>query len=146
MWVHKKTKIVYVGQTKDLHARPFRHRRVHTNSNLNELFQKYGKESFIIVILECYGNNEIFTSSPETYKQMLKDEMFYIESIPKEYRCNIRDSNNNTWAGFSQEKKDEILKKHFLGERNPFYGKKHSEKTIAFFKSRKGETHPWWGA
>jgi group I intron endonuclease len=128
---------VYIGFTKHTlkHRLATHYRCAKKNSMNNNKFArailKYGIGNFTIDLLfEC-----------DDKKEALSKEMFYI----KEYNS-FKDGYNSTLGG----EVGEPNKNHadFSGEKNPFYGKKHTEesrKKIGQREYKVGKEHMWHG-
>jgi group I intron endonuclease len=127
---------IYIGYTKNtLYHRLSTHfRNAKKKSMINNKFSnailKYGNSNFIIELLfEC-----------DNKKEALNKEIFYI----KEYNS-YTDGYNSTLGGESGVSTG----KHadFSGEKNPFYGKKHSNETKLKISQReytKNDNHHWY--
>jgi group I intron endonuclease len=123
-------KTFYIGRTyKSLYARLAEHLAVLKNGNHNQKFQrcynKYGPESFIIELLE--------NASAENIRGL---EEHYINKYwgdKKLLNCSKNGTGGHTTAGYSEEElavykaKLSVSK---LGDKNHFYGKRHSEASI----------------
>jgi group I intron endonuclease len=128
---------VYIGFTKHTlkHRLSTHFRNSKKNSMVNNKFAnailKYGRDNFIIELLfEC--DNE---------KDALDKEIFFI----KKYNS-YTDGYNSTLGG----EIGVITGKHadVSGDKNPFYGKKHTPETklkISQREYKKGEDHLWYG-
>lgn len=92
----------------------------HHNKHLQSSWNKYGKDNFIFEILEVI----------EDIDSILEREQYYIDTVNPEYnKCRI--AGNTIGIKLSDEHKRLISEfaKTRTGEKNPFYGKKHSEGT-----------------
>lgn len=128
---------VYIGFTKHTlkHRLSTHFRNSKKNSMVNNKFAnailKYGRDNFIIELLfEC--DNE---------KDALDKEIFFI----KKYNS-YTDGYNSTLGG----EIGVVTGKHadVSGNKNPFYGKKHTPETklkISQREYKKGEDHLWYG-
>ncbi len=129
MIIYKITNLVnskcYIGQTiQKLEYRWAKHGDVSSHCfALNNAIKKYGKDSFKIEKLaNCNSKEELNTL-----------EAFYI----KNHNSLFPNGYNLTGGGDSHIISDETRKKLSLataGEKNPFYGKKHSEETKQLIK------------
>ena len=128
-------KMVYIGQTNNIKRRWNEEKAGQVNNHLKRAFNKYGIDSFDFSILEECAQN-----------QLDKKEIFYIKKYNSSNKKNGYNMTlgGNGFAPWSDERK----KKQSLrvsGKNNPFYGKKHSEKTIKALQNRKGVLHPGYG-
>ena len=117
----------YVGQTINPQKRWSRHKLDAQESDqcLYRAMRKYGIENFDFTIVEECKNEE-----------MSEREIFWIEAL---------DTYISNGKGYNMTHGGEIL----TGEDNPFYGKKHSEKTrktiSEMASARIGELNPFYG-
>lgn len=107
---------------KQIHFRKLNN-GIHPNAHLQNSWNKYGKENFIFEIIEII----------EDKSKLIEREQFYIDNLKPEY--NIRKiAHNNTGIKFSQEVKEKMSKNR-KGNKNGFYGKKHSIESIEEMKN-----------
>ena len=96
---------------------------------INRAIEKYGIENFTKEILYCFINEK------EAY--LKEEEIVTQEFIDKESTYNIKQGGN----GFSSE--------DMIGEKNPMYGKKHSQEAKAKMSEQhwncSGEKNPMYG-
>ena len=100
---------------------------------LKQAFKKYGKDKFYTTVLEwCETKEELC----EAEKKWIA---YYREHGQKLY--NVADGGDGgnvvDWKSLSEERRKEINKKNsdsHKGEKNPFWGKKHSEETKRLIK------------
>lgn len=128
---------IYIGFTKHTlkHRLSTHNRNAKKNSMYNNKFArailKYGIENFTIELLfEC-----------EDKKEALSKEIFYINEYDS-----FRNGYNSTLGGEVGE--PNISHADFSGEKNPFYGKKHTEesrKKIGQREYKVGKEHMWYG-
>lgn len=119
----------YVGSTKNFNERINRHfkslrRGKHHNINLQRSFDKYGEESFEFVVLETCEVTNLLTLE-QLFLNKLKP--FLSENG---YNINQQTSGSDNWR--LHPRRNELIKNHsirFSGNRNPNYGKHHSEET-----------------
>lgn len=113
---------IYIGLTKDVKSR-FRHHRyylnhnIHSNPYLQKAWKKHGKENFVFEVIEYCKEDEL-----------AKQENYWCRLLGADKRktgYNLRSTSDSTTFNHSQEtlKKMSESKK---GEKNSFYGKKHS--------------------
>lgn len=136
---------IYIGKALNLKNRMMVHRnsinlKCDYNSLIMRAVKKHGWENFEIEILHHYDNeiNNI---------ELLALECAFIEfydSTNKEIGYNILICGTD-WTGFhhSEKTKKKLSNVHklsnrFKGEKNPFYGKKHSKDIIDKIKSSAG--------
>lgn len=118
---------IYVGMTKDLKRRIADYRwkgKKQISSIINMSIQKYGWESHILEVLEELDNS-----------LLNEREIFWI----KEYNsfnadnplgCNLtRGGEGGQVSWMNNLDRRRLASEYFKGERNPFYGKTHSEET-----------------
>lgn len=133
--VYLRTNLVngkqYVGQTKD-----FKEREYHWNNLKNKYAgrlidnarKKYGTKCWTVEILkEC-----------NTQEDLNKWEMYYIKEYntktPNGY--NLTDGGEGALGCIVSLKTRKKISEKTKGEKNPFYGKHHSEETIEKLKNR----------
>lgn len=116
--------------------------------------KKYGKKNFKRETLEVCNSLE----------HMNEREIYWIElthanclKYPESGGMNLTDGGEGGNLLLNHPNREEILKKKsesMMGEKNPFYGKKHDEETIEFLKNLNlgkkrpelsGENHPMFG-
>lgn len=95
----------------------------HYNRKLQIDFDLYGELHFTF---------EVLVEAPGEYLKQLEDE--FIKKTPKGESYNKRRSGNTgAEAGFSDETRKKLSERQ-IGEKNHFYGKKHTAETIARMK------------
>ena len=128
----------YYGQAKKIDNRLKEHIRtmnknIHKNKKIQSIFNKYGEPNFIVC--EVCEVEELNTK-----------EQFYLDIyFGKDYCCNI---NPNAESSKGRKCSDEIKNKmseigknrNLVGDRNPFYGKKHTEEVKALLSNQKKGT------
>lgn len=146
MTVYKVTNLIdqkiYVGATsRNLQERWKEHCR-HNKTPFNQAIQKYGKENFLVEVIEKANSIE----------EMNELEMFYIKKfnsiLPNGY--NACEGGGKT-KGYNHTEESKAKMKEakdgmYLGKENPFFNKHHSEEQIAKWKrDRKGRklTEEW---
>lgn len=159
---NKINKKIYIGQSTDIYARWYSHKRelnkgMHVNSHLQNAWNKYGEDNFEFEIIYMLPN--IYLS--EEYIRELLDtlEIGYI----KEFKALTSEHGYNIQLGGKGRKQSEetIQKKRNIvrsqefkdkisnavsGEKNPFYGKHHTEETRKkISESLKGQKNPMYG-
>lgn len=144
MIVNTKNNRMYIGSTVDYEKRFRSHINglrggYHDNRKIQEDFEKFGEEAFKFTVL-C-----------ETYSE---DERFEIEeSIIQRLKTFIHGYNlsvDGRGKYLVSEKTREKMRENTLGERNPFYGKKHTDGTRELLSKLaseryKGENNPFYG-
>lgn len=141
--IYKVTNIsnekVYIGQTtKDLEERKRNHLRSSHNSSPKYLFhkalKKYGELSFLWEVIDIGYNKDDLNAKEKWW-------ISYYNSLACNNGYNLSDggsNNSNPYAGktkeeikISKDKWKETLLSHggFFKERNPFYGRHHSQET-----------------
>jgi group I intron endonuclease len=123
---------LYIGLSADLNRREKGHflklrNNKHCNIHLQNAWNKYGEENFKFkVILYCESEELTY------YEQKLVDLW-----IPSYNIC--RECVKNGLGTKKSEEEKIKLSEMRLGDKNPFYGKKHSEETKKMYsESRKG--------
>lgn len=149
----------YLGSSNSCERRKVSHlsqlrRGIHTNSYLQNAWNKYGEENFIFEIIEVVDGSQIM---------LLEREQYYLDTL-KPYNENVGYNDCETATGsqankgkkFSEEHKQHLsealknyerttehcknisiaLKGKFVGEKNPFYGKQHTEETLKVLRSK----------
>lgn len=119
---------VYIGQTTEISKRIYDHlsrlrNNCHHNDYLQKAWNKYGEKDFEFTVLRICSVEDLDEA-----------EIFYIEqynSTDKRYGYN-HESGGHSNKSHDEETRDKISKNHcdVSGENNPFYGKKHSGKTM----------------
>lgn len=122
-WVNKQTLQCYIGSTKKAHKRLLDHllRPKSSNIQLQSGFKKFGKENFVLIILEQVTITENEIIKIKDFNTILdKTENFYLRTIPRSLQYNI------AWYAFrifiSDEDKLRISLR-MRGSKNPMYGK-----------------------
>lgn len=125
---------MYVGQTcRSLEERVGEHLR-HSKTAISKALIKYGIENF-----EC----EVIDTA-ETMDELNDKEVYWISKLetlaPNGYNLCLGGGNTLGYKHKEESRKKMSLSKSgmFIGENNPFYGKKHTEETKA--KMRKAWT------
>lgn len=143
--IYKITNLInkkcYIGQSWNIEKRFLGHKRREHNNHLKRSFLKYGIENFSFEVIKKLENTKL------TQILLNSFEIFYINQFDstnplKGYNKRL---GGNSGGKFSEESrlkmsksqtgkkqsKETIEKKrnNALGTKNPFYGKKHSEKT-----------------
>ena len=125
----------YVGQTRQkLNRRISQHKSSKRESGIDAAIRKYGWDgNFTIEVLEVCP-----------VEKLSEREIFFIAELdckaPKGY--NLKDGGSGTNP--SEETRARISANHadFSGEKNPFYGKKHTKEECAIMSSsKKGKSH-----
>lgn len=154
----------YIGRTKDLKARWSKHQRLlvndrHFNRHLQRAYNKYG-EVFEYTILHQIDSNNV--ESEQSLAKELEQE--YIDKhFGKPYFYNLSKSSVNgittgenhifygkhpkEWLGEGYLKALETNRSK-TGEKNSFYGKKHTEETLAILSEKcklYGECNSFYG-
>lgn len=131
----------YVGQSVNISQRIDQHKTllrtgVHKNRHLQSAWNKRGEGAFLFVVLECCDVDSL-----------TEREIFWIKE------------KNSLCGGYNKTKGGEGLRgwnapewyrrqrsEMYSGENNPFYGKKHSARTLAKLReTHRGERHVNYG-
>lgn len=113
-----------------------------SGTHLKLAFNKYGKDKFHSYILEWCDTKASLCLAEKKWISKFKE---YGTEL---YNIGLGGDGGNMvdWSSLSKERRAEINKKNsvaHLGEKNGFYGKKHSERTrIIISESNKGRTCP----
>lgn len=147
---------IYIGKTSDINKRWQKHTEVARTKEknayqyLHKSINKYGMENFIIEELE---NNL-------TEQEAFNREKFWIKTLnsknadtgmnltdggegtsglkwTEDSREKIRGANNHNFGKPLTEDVKSKLSTALSGENNPFFGKKHSDQMLEFFKNKK---------
>ncbi len=138
----------YVGQTIQLNNKSYKG----SGNLLKEAFEEFGKENFIVEDLEyvycrseldrreIYWINKKNTLKPNGYNITNGGSGAYVptEKVKKKISKSLK---GRIFSKETLKKKSEIQK----GEKNSFYGKKHSKETILLIKEKLKNKHPWLG-
>ena len=158
LWTHKESGKIYVGSAVDLSKRlrcyysiSYISNERRSKSNINSAILKYGYNNFSLSILEYIDINNL--SKAKLNKLLLEREQHYLDLIFSEAKPNtyniLRIAGNPSGNKHSEEsiiKISEAMKGKFKGEKNPMFGKSHSEETKALMsEARSGENHPMFG-
>src|ERR1019366_2288487 len=147
---------MYVGQTVNIKARDRSHIKSSTATGFDGALKKYGRDKFNLFVIDIVDTDE----------QANEIEIFWIAEMRKFLgRSNVYNLTDGG-QGTRGVKHSEESKKHLsdirTGEKNPFYGKKHTEESKLKIKESlenlapevkeriaaagpKGETHPMFG-
>lgn len=97
----------------------------HGNRYLQNAFNKYGEGAFVFTALEICNTQDL-----------LNTEQFYIDNLPCEFNI-AKDALAPMWGRTHTQEARGRMSSSRSGERNHFYGKRHSEQTRAKMKKRK---------
>nr|QYC94406.1 hypothetical protein [Oedogonium sp. 1_circle_61917] len=148
-WLCKQNNKCYVGSARDLSRRPFQHLIPSNKCNIvfKNALQKYGLSYFVLIIFEALGSRDDIPISVQFAKE---DE--YLQLIISKYNIHNttkgyiesclenpqRFTKGRLWTDESKKK----LSNSVSGEKNPFFGKKHTEDSIKkMADSRRGAKH-----
>jgi len=127
---------IYVGQTRQkLNRRISGHKSSKKKTGIDAAIKKYGWENFSVeVIEEC------------PVEQLSEREIIWIAELNAKglNGYNLTDGGDGGGSNPSEETRARISANHadVSGEKNPFYGKKHSKETRAVMSSaKKGKSH-----
>lgn len=127
----------YIGRSKDVGRRLTHHfgslrRNKHTNQLLQDVYNKVGEDDFSFYYEEC-PENELITSELNILKKHASND-----------KCVNMVDGSNSWV-LNPKLKNKVDKfkikvsnsaKKRVGELNPFYGKKHSDKTKEILREK----------
>lgn len=114
---------IYLGSTKNLRNRIYQHqftlkKQKHRNIKLQNAYNKYGKSSFIVIVLACVLD---LSKLIEVEQYFLDTEKPYINGYNI---CSIAQSTLGLKLSLEAKAK---ISKATKGDKNPFYGMKHSK-------------------
>lgn len=117
---------IYIGSAINILQRWSVHQSLlnsnkHYNNHLQSAWNKYGKANFVFEIVEVV----------EAREELVKREQVYIDFMLPEYNIS-KIAGNTLGIKFTEESRKKIsdsLKGRFTQEKNPFYGKKHSQES-----------------
>lgn len=118
---------IYIGQAQNILKRFNDHRRnrnghlLYRDCYLYRAIKKYGWNKFEISVLEMVDDFELLNER----------EIFWIDKLNPEYNMKEGGDCARGWNHTEEAKRkmSETKSKMYLGENNPFFGKKHSEET-----------------
>ncbi len=127
----------YVGQTVNPKKRWKEHRNKHDDTPIDNDISKYGYANFEFIVIE---KDIPIESLDEREIYWIK----YFDSFKNGYNCTIGGHVLKGQDNLNYGNGDKIK-----GEKNPFYGKKHSEKSLQKIKEAhkdcSGKNHPQYG-
>ncbi len=131
---------VYIGQsTLSLHKRKLyhgQHVRQGSQTYFHRAIRKHGFDQF----LWCTLSNE---NDEDKLNELEIHWIKELEATNKEYGYNLREGGHPGGRLISIERKKELSEK-YRGKGNPFYGKKHSEKSKRMVSETKKGNSPCW--
>lgn len=118
-WVNIYTYQCYIGSAQKAQKRPFDHLRSTQNPHLKNAFTEFGKNSFLLLILEIVSND-----FKNTHREMLiLAENLYLSTIPRSLQYNIAlFAVTGSFQGLGEEAK-ELIRLNITGSKNPLFGK-----------------------
>ena len=142
-WINKKTEKFYIGSGDPLYLRISDYYQAwyylsHSNLYIVRALFKYGMNNFSLVILEYCKSDDL-----------IKCEQKWIDKFKPEYNINPTAGNTKGYkhtieaiekireAALGRKHTEDVknlMSKSRMGENNPFYGKKHSEESLALLK------------
>jgi group I intron endonuclease len=142
-----KTKKIYIGQSYNISKRIKQH--WYKGSLLYKSIKKYGKECFIWGVIEYCLPEELNSKEAywiDYYKSYEHTKGYNILKGPNE---NPVPKGSKRGIEFCEKLKIIASQKNYKGDKNPFYGKKHSKETIIKLKEinskRIGELNNFYG-
>lgn len=124
--------IVYVGKRQ---KPSFEKSYKGSGTHLKLAFKKYGKEKFHTSILECCETVTQLCESEKKWIAYFRDKNVEMYNIAEGGKGGIV----ARWWEFPEKRVAEIKRKNsdaHKGEKNPFYGKKHTEETKAILRTK----------
>lgn len=114
---------VYIGQSKNLYVRFLDYRKGRFNPHLKNAIEKYGIENFTVELLE----KDVELCNLDNMEQYWID--FYDSSNSKNgYNiCPVAGTTRGTTKSISERTNMSNRAKERVGDKNPFYGKHHTE-------------------
>lgn len=140
----------YVGSTIDFESRTLDHLKClrsnrHCNKKLQRAYNKYGEESFQFSIYEECIENQLLKLEQNVLDNLglVKNGFNIAEFTSSGFR-------GRTWSEEDKERQRKRMAGRYVGENNPFYGKKHSLETISKLRTSRlgkynGEKNPFFG-
>lgn len=139
---------IYIGQTKRPpsdrqyhHFYDLRNKR-HGNVHLQNAFDKYGESNFKFTVLN-------YATSQKILDQLEKDYIKYYDCLNQKKGYNLREGGNGGKLALETRLKIKKSRPDISGDKNPFYGKKHSEESRKKISKNhadfSGENHPLYG-
>lgn len=98
-----------------------------SGTHLKSAFKRYGKSHFHASVLEWCDSKESLCSAERRWISYFREQGFDMYNIT----CG-GDGGFPSWKTYPKEKQEEMLRKNseaHKGERNPFFGKKHTQET-----------------
>lgn len=125
--------IVYVGKRQ----KPYFDKKYKgSGKHLKLAFKKYGKDKFHSRIIERCGTVEDLCSAEKKWIAYYKTQGYKLYNIAEGGEGGYLGA---TWRDLPQDKAMEVLRKNkeaHLGEKNPFYGKHHTEHTKSILREK----------
>lgn len=136
-----KTNKVYIGQSIDIETRIKRHFRelengIHHSKHLQRSYDKYGKENFSWRVLEECLESDLDNAEIKWIKTL--------DSYKNGYNCTTGGTGVNGWKGDDAFK--EKMSLIVMGEKNPNYGHKWSDKMKSSASKRVKESGKYRGS
>lgn len=124
--------VKYVGCTTNIDQRMSAHRS-------NRLKNKNSTWIRELISNKLYPIVEIIDTIP--YEDMRKMERFYIEKYSKDFELNnVKPGGEGSKPGMMSGKNNPMYGVRMTGDKNPFYGKTHSENTLRILREKCGHT------
>ena len=137
----------YIGSSINIRDRWHRHKKLlrknkHDNIHLQRAWNKYGEDKFVFEVVEEVKDNS----------RLCEREQYWIDTTMDKYNLDplAYSSRGRIVSEETREKLSQSLRGKFVGEKNPFYGKKHLPVTIENMKRKlsnimSGVNNPFYG-
>lgn len=126
---------VYIGRTKNFNGRMAEHKHNALTKKqmypIHKAIRKYGWDNFTKEIL-------IETDDEQLLKKLEEEFILAYDAVKKGYNNTYGSDGGNVYVNFPErlEKMKEINREKFSGEKNPMYGKTHSDESIDKLKQK----------
>jgi group I intron endonuclease len=145
-WVCTVTGKIYVGSAVDGGDRPFVHFREgkasSSNANLQRAIKKYGKESFVLVILTLVTFSHCNTDTERTL-HLASVETRFILTVSKRLLFNFLAFGGSRFGFRHSEESKQLMSEKRSGALNAFFGKSHTEEVKAYLSAlHSGSNNP----
>lgn len=140
---------IYIGSANDIDRRLSEHLRQlknnkHPNKKIQNAWNKYSEENFVFNIIE-YSDVEVLLIREQYYLDTYLDANLDNDTFEKNGYNILRIAGSSRGHKMSIETKNKISLS-LSGDKNPFYGKEHSDEVKSIMSSKKlGILNPHFG-